>query len=243
MKGTLIILCLSVSLISCGKVRTQRLFGKLPPLGNIAGLEEPPSGPLSPTELPIALRICTALGKKRVFLATNISGTTPKRIAYNFSLERKDCKQKVIETKNLIAEILSSNPDLYYSAPESTNEFIDVITDTTIALSEICPAVTADPTKQIKNSTIPINSNKIYFVKFTHDDSTGFDSAQINTKIANSTGGYDPQDTQLVTIYTNILQVTDANNLGVEKERSQYINCTGREYTTRKETFIRSVLL
>ena len=85
MKLTLIILSLSLSLISCGKMRTDRFLGKRITSG-LAGLQEPASLPLSASELPIALRICQSLKAKRQFLTATITGTTSKRIAYNFTL-------------------------------------------------------------------------------------------------------------------------------------------------------------
>lgn len=241
MKGTLIILCLSVSLVNCGKLHSQRFLPKINS-PDIGGLGEPVPAFLRAAELPIAFRICSSLSAKRQYLLTIID-TTPKKIAYEFSLERKDCKGKIIEKQPVItADISSGNPDLYFSAPESSNEFVDVITDKSLAISEVCPAVIANPSNtQIKNNTSPLGSDQQYIVQFTTDEK-GFDVIQINTKILNKKGGYDPQNNQLISIYTKEKQVEDVKDLGVEKERNQYVRCTGREFTTQNETFIKSVI-
>lgn len=242
MKTSIILLCLSIGFSSCGKLRTTRI-GALIAKGT-AGLEEPKAGNLSKTELPIALRICSALMVKRQFLATTIGGDAPKRIAYNFSYETRDCKNKMTDSKNITAEIVAVGTDLEYNSAETKNNFPDVVTDKTTAIAHVCAAITlAEPKleeKVIKNSEVLLN--KIYFVKFSTDTS-GFDMVQINTKIANDKNGYDALDTQLLSFYTLPAQVSDVRNVGVEKERSQYVTCIGNEFTTKKEVFVRSVFL
>lgn len=238
-----LILGSALTLSSCGKLGNRRV-GKFLPKGTIAGLSEPAVGNLSKSELPIALRICGALSTKRQFINTTLGSETPKRLAYNFSFETKDCQNKTTETKNISAEILTQGTDLVYNSADTKNHFEDVITEKSLGLVEICKQVVlAGPALDLKVITnVSGVGNKIYITKFS-TDSLGFDTVQINTKIANATNGFDPFDAQVISLYTAVTQVTQVRDVGVEKSRGQFIPCTGSEFKSRTETFQRSVFL
>ena len=177
-------------------------------------------------------------------MEATLVATPSKSVSYDFALERKSCKGVVVETKSLTAQISLISNELDYSTNQTSNYFIDVITDKTIGLSHICTEIldtsTSLETKIISNAEIL--SNRIYLVALTTDDKA-FDTIQLNTKTANATGGFNPLNTQVISLYTDLTQVSDSKNIGVEKERSQYVLCVGREYTIQKETFVRSVFL
>ena len=244
-KGTLIFLLLSIScLISCGKLASKRGLGKVNN-GNIAGLVEPVQHNLKLAELKIAQRICTSLKSKRVILEAALTSTPPKEVAYTFSLENKNCQDKTIEKINIYSKILLISKDLEFSTNDSSNYFIDVITDNSTAITKICTEIfnTKTPTleeKVISNADVVMD--KIYFVTLTTNDQ-GFDTIQINTKIANASGGYNQLNAQLISFFTDASQVVDIKNIGAEKERSQYKKCDGNAFTTQKQIFVRSVFL
>ena len=245
MKATLIIFCLSMGMISCGKLSSQRFLRKATVTGNIAGLEEPLQHTFKLTELKIAQRVCNSLKTKRTSLETLLTTTPATEIAYGFTLERKDCKNKSIEAVNITAQILLSSNDLEFSTNESPNYFKNIITDKTAALAHICTEIfnTKTPTleeKIISNADIILNT--LYFVTLTTDDK-GFDTVQINTKTATSNGSFNPLSAQLISIFTDPAQVSDQRNIGVEKEHNEYIPCSNSEFTTRREVFVRSVFL
>lgn len=243
MKASLLILCLSAGLISCGKLRSQRFVGVLPG-GSIAGLEEPVQHTYKLSELKIAQRVCTALKTKRTVLEKGLTATPPTVITYGFALERKSCNGKVVEAKSITTEISFTANELDFNTLDSANYFKDVITDKTVGLDQICAAV-LDPATTLDMKIISnaeILSNRIYLVSMT-TDTKAFDTIQINTKTANTKGGFDPLNTQLISVYTDPTQVSDLKNLGVEKERSQYVPCNGREFSALKETFVRSIFL
>lgn len=223
--------------IGCGKLNNQRIRNVVSG-GNTAGLEEPVAGNLTEKEKPIAVRICSALMTRESTLKTTIAES--KRLASIFALDRRDCKKNVIESAQIASEIVLESDRLAYNSADSKNYFRDVITAKHPALSELCPAIIADSTKEISNST-KIIFNKLYVSKFS---TTGdFDTVQINTKAANNSGGLSPQDVQLITLYTKASQVVNARDLGAEKERSLFVSCSAVEFTTHKETFVRSVFL
>jgi hypothetical protein len=245
MKGTLIILCLSVSLISCGKLRSQRLLGKIINPGNIAGLEEPQQHTFKLSELKIAQRVCNSLISKTTNIKAALKTTPPQQVIYSFTVERKkSCASSAIETSNLTALVLLTSDELEFSSKESTIYFRDVITEKSTAMAAICTEIVNPLTvlekKVISNATIL--SNRIYLVALGTNDK-GFDTIQINTKTANGNGGFDPLDTQLISIITDISQDNgaDPRNIGVEKERAQYVPCAGsKQFTSLKENFVRS---
>jgi hypothetical protein len=243
---TIIILCLSISsLVSCGKLSEKRPFEQPVNRGNIAGLEEPVQHNLSLSELKIAQRICTSLKSKRAYLEAALTATPPKAVAYTFALENKNCQDKLIEKKNIYSKVELISNDLEFSTNDSSNYFIDVITDKSTALAQICTEIfnTKTPTleeKVISNADIILN--KLYFVTLTTNDQK-FDTIQINTKIANTSGGYDSLNAQLISVFTDASQVVNVKDVGVEKERSQYKKCDGNAFTTQKQTFVRSAFL
>ncbi|MDD4975135.1 MAG: hypothetical protein PHY93_12330 [Bacteriovorax sp.] len=244
MKGIFIILCLSVSLVSCGKLRGQRPLGKIIPTGNIAGLEEPQQHTLKLSELIIAKRICDSLISKTTNIKAALKATPPQQVVYTFNLElKKSCSSSTIEKSDLAAQIILTSGDLEFSSQDNSIYFRDIITEKSAALAAICTEIVNPQTvlekKVISNATIL--SNRIYLVALGTNDK-GFDTIQINTKTSNAKGGFDPLDIQLISIITDISQDNgaDLRNIGVEKERIQYIPCTGKLFTSQKETFVRS---
>ncbi|MFA6237779.1 MAG: hypothetical protein WC635_10665 [Bacteriovorax sp.] len=229
--------------IGCGKLNDQRIR-KTIFSGNTAGLEEPLASDLTAKEKIVAKNVCLSLSKRVQALKDIIAGTTTNRIAGNFVFETKDCKNKTTEKLNIQSEIVSkndTNTPFEYNSADTKKNFTDVITNKSVALEEICDqiALDTDGTKKIKNNRAL--GNKLYFTKFSDD--AGIATVQINTKIANNVGGYNQQDVQLITIFTELSQVTNPRDLGAEKERSLFIRCNNVEFTTHKETFVRSVFL
>lgn len=245
MKGILIILCLSLISASCGKLRTQRFLGNAVRgnTGIIAGLEEPVQHTLKASELKIAERVCKALQTKRANLITYLTASPPVKVGFSFSLEKKDCTSRITETTNLTAQILLISNELEFSSPETTSEFVDVITDKTPAISHICDEIFSSRTPTLEDKVISnasIITNTMYLVDLKTNDK-GFDTIQINTKKGGANGSFNPLHTQLITLYTNQSQVSDKRDLGVEKERSQHTPCAGNTFSTIKESFVRSV--
>ncbi|MDO9183940.1 MAG: hypothetical protein Q7U04_16105 [Bacteriovorax sp.] len=240
MKRTLIILCLLLAFSGCGKLRNQRIFGKLPGIvKDTAGQEAPSQRALTVDEAKIALRICNSLQAKRNNLTSALTGKVPVRVGYIFNLERKNCKAKVDAPINITAEILFVGKELEYNSQDSQNIFPDVITEQTPALEDLCKSVLAK--EVIISNASPLIKNNFYIMTFKTD--LGFDNVQIDTKTANATGGFSATNSQLITIYTDVSQVPDIRNIGVEKERILTTPCTGSGVATQKETFIRSVFL
>ena len=138
MKGIIILFFLTLTLVGCGKLRSQKLFAAIKKNGNIAGLEEPVQHILKLSELKIAQRLCNSLKTKRTILEAALTGTPPKAIAYSFSLERRNCKNAVIESIGLNAQILLVSNDLEFSTNQSASYFIDVNSDKSVEIAPIC---------------------------------------------------------------------------------------------------------
>jgi hypothetical protein len=241
----LILLALiSLNFTNCGKLGTQRYFGKNLMKGT-AGLEEPLQHTFKLSELTIAKRVCSALVNKKTVLKSALTGSPNQKVTYTFNVERKkNCGDSKLDKSNLSAQIALISNDLEFSSSETSILFTDVITDKSPALSSICSEILNTQTtidqKTISNATVL--SDRLYLVAFSTSND-GLDTVQINTKkFNNKSGGYDPQDSQLVSIITTIAQDTsnDVRNIGVEKERTQYIPCAGKQFTSLKETFVRS---
>ena len=247
MKSTLLVFCLAISMVNCGKLRSQRNLGKIINSGGNTGIQVPAQSQYNfkLPELQIAKRLCTSLLAKRKYLESLLIATPPTLIAYDFTLERRNCKAAVVETVNLTSQIVLVGNDLEFSTNESSNYLKDVITDKTPGLAHICNEIFNTNTPNLENKIISnavIIQDKYYFVSLTTDDKN-FDRFQINSNTTNANGGLNTSTVTNATIFTDISQVVDPKNLGVEKERIQKNACTGAEFSTTKETFVRSVFL
>lgn len=242
--SVLFILLLVVS--ACGKLSNNRNTKPGPtPTQNTTNLEEPVQHILKLPELKIAQRVCSALKSKSKLLKETLASSSSKEISYEFASElKKDCATTSISKFKLINQIVLSSKDLEFSSKDNSIFFRDVITENTAALSAICNEVlntdTSLETKLVSNATVL--TDRVYLVALS-TNSDGIDTVQVNTKIANAkTGGFDALDTQLISVITNANQDSgaDARNIGVEKERSQYVSCNGKQTLMLKETFARS---
>jgi len=246
MKSTLLVFCLAIGMVNCGKLRTQRDLGKITQSGN-TGIQVPAQLQYNfkLPELQIAKRLCNSLFAKRKYLESLLTATPPTLIAYNLTLERRNCKAAVVETVNLTSQIVLVGNDLEFSTNESSNYLRDVITDKTPGLAHICDEIFNANTPNLENKIISnaiIILDKYYFIALTTDDKN-FDRFQITSNTTNASGGLNTSTVTNATIFTDASQVVDPKNLGVEKERIQKNACAGADFSTIKETFVRSVFL
>jgi hypothetical protein len=232
------ILIFLLILTGCGKVRTQRLFSfKEKDYTGIGAYEEPAQRSLTKDELQMANRICTSLKSKRMALEP-----LADKMVYHFSSEKRNCKNVLIESKKLSAIIRMISGDLEFSSEDEVEYFTNVITDKTDFLRTLCEQVldttTALDQKTISNFTI--HSNKLFkFSLIVSSDS--FDVFQVMTRTQDAKGAFIPTSFEEIVIATNVSQL-GANNIGVEKNRSELIPCAGGEFTTKKATWQNSSL-
>jgi hypothetical protein len=247
MKSNILVFCLAVSMVNCGKLRTQRILEIKKTAGDNSGIEVPAQTQYNfkLPELQIAKRLCNSLLAKRKYLESIIISTPPTSIAYNLTLEIRNCKAAVVESANLTAQIVLVGNYLEFTTNESSNYLKDVITDRTPGLAHICSEVFNTATPNLENKIISnavVIQDKIYFVNLATDDKN-FDRFQINSNSTNANGSLKTLNITNATIFTDVSQVVDPRNLGVEKERIQKNTCAGAEFSTTKETFVRSVFL
>lgn len=236
MKRILCITTLSFLVLAsgCGKVRSQRLFGsKSGIFSGIGSIEEPVQRNLNQTELVIANRVCSSLKTKRSTLEPQ-SG----KLLYVFKQERRDCSNTLKEAVKFNALVLLVTGDLEYSTSDVTNYFIDVVTDKTPAIASICEQVmdtsTVLSTKKISNANVVLD--KLFTVAFSVD-ANAYDTLQITTRIKDSTGAFSPAHSEEITIATNAAQL-GAQFIGVEKDRTQFTPCSGKQFSTLKESWV-----
>jgi len=238
MKTSLIFLTLisTLALTSCGKLRSTRLGSKVPDLGNIGALTEPPRNFLEKnTEIDVARKICQSLKSKRDSLEA-----APGVESYYFASEQTNC-QKVTTNRNFIANISGAAGYLEYTSNETTELFTDVITDLSPAIKMICESVLSDASN---NRDIPNYSRvqeKSYTAKFyISKTDIPYYTMEIITRLKDAKGSYNISNGQLITIATEASQL-GAKFIGVEKERSMFIACNANEVKTMKETWLKSV--
>lgn len=233
---SILFIIISSSLLGCGKLRDTRLGNAVGDFGGIGSIEEPPQRNLNQNELQIAQRVCLSLKSKRLSLEAS-----PGAIAYYFNLEQRDCRNKIVGTEQFIANIVLLGTELEYSVSGVSNYFVDVVTDKTQSITQLCESVldlsTVLNTKKISNTTALLD--KLYTVQFSVSDNS-YDTLQVTTRIKNANGSYMPFNSAEIKIATNETQL-GAKFIGVEKERSHYIACNGLEFSTVKETWLNAV--
>jgi hypothetical protein len=234
---TLTILILAVVISGCGKLRSQRLLGvKVPIPGQIGTIQTPPQRNLTVSELGIASDICLALKAKRADLETK-SG----KLIYVFALERRNCSNAIVETSNLNALIELITGDLEYSTSDVSTFIVDVVTDKTPAIANICEQIfdtsTKLETKKISNTIVLLA--KMYTASFSVN-AQAYDTIDITTRIQNSTGAFVPTMAEHIAISTTDSQL-GASFKGVEKERTQQTVCKGTEVSTIKESWVKAL--
>lgn len=235
-KLSFLTLILTFAIIGCGKVRDTRLGTSVKDITGIGALEEPPQKNFTASELTIAARVCSSLKSKRLALIA-----APGTVAYYFQLERKDCKNKTIESSKVLANIVAVGTELEYSSATSINYFTDVITDQSPALLEICNATLATSTEAKKISNTIALGNKLFTVAFSTAENT-YDTVEVFTRVRNAQSAYVLDNAESIAVATNAAQLGE-KYIGVEKERSHYVACNGREFTTMKENWLSAVTI
>lgn len=222
----------------CGKIRTQRLYSsKDKDYTGIGAYEEPIQRNLNKDELQVANRICSSLKTKRLSLEALVD-----KVDFNFSIEKRSCKNIVTESKKFSAKIRMISGDLEFSSEDELDYFTNVITDKTDFFHSLCEQVldTSTALESKKISNFIIESNKLFkFSLVVNEDS--FDTFQVITRTQNSKGAFDLARFEEVAIATNASQLGN-NNIGVEKIRRELTPCSGSEFSTKQETWLKSTV-
>lgn len=223
---------LSFVLSGCGNMREKRPFKPKSIVTGIGAMEEPAQRNFNTEELAVAKRICSAVKKRRETIEA-----APGTMAYYLNFERRDCKNKIVENRKFIANIVGVGHELEYSVAEGGQYFIDVITDKSEFLSSICTSVLSDSSEpKIISNTVAGVSNKLFTVDF-NTNAAGFDAVSVFIRVKDKNGAYILNNSQDIAIATGASQLGE-KYIGVEKERSQYIACSGSDFQTNKQSWL-----
>ena len=238
MKRTLILTGISfvILLTGCGKLSSSRLTKVLTGKGDGFGFPDSKAIILDPaSEVPAAIRICTALKQKRMDLEKRIQAG--EKISYNFKLEKRNCTNGLDEkVQNIITAILFASNALEYDN-ENPSYLNNVITDNIVALTATCKLAldTTNPHTNISN-VIPVDANTQYNIGFSTINNV--DSFYYKVRTKDASGSFTVTSGDSIIIDTTVT----SKSYGVEKERSHLIPCSiAGQATTAKETWVSSL--
>lgn len=225
-----------ILLSGCGKLSSTRLAKtitkNLPPFG----LADSKSVTLDlNSEVPVAIRICTALKQKRTDLEKRLQAS--EKISYMFKYEKRNCANVATSAVQNITSALMFASNVLDFDNENPAEFMDVITENVPALASICKAAldTTDDHTKISN-VIPVTVSSQYSVVFTSTNNV--DSFYYLARNKDASGSFKVTSADIIVVDTTAA----SKSYGVSKERSHLVPCdTANQFTTTKETWVSAV--
>ena len=195
--------------------------------GNIGNLTFPTERTYLQSEINIGLRVCQALKKKRDYFQTFYDKTEQASLEG----EMTDCQGATTTDSTFTATIGNSGSNLeFISIAPRDNYFRDIQTDQSGALNDLCTSLIASGNV---SNTVKSGSIK-YTVNFLIADS--YDRFDILKEVSDGKGGFTVTGAESTLLFTNTTQ-TSTKFIGVEKERTRYITCSGNQVQSMKQVW------